>query len=635
LAGSIACGVRWAWLWLLLTLSGAVAAAAAALHALVTGAQWEWRSRFALGGEPLHLRLDSLSAMFIVLLCAIGAAGAVYSRQYWDPAQRSSAPRGRAWWSALLLAMGLVLVVSNGLHFLIAWELFAVCGYFLITLERERRETRAAGWLYLAASHAGTLCLFAFFASLAARTGSWELGPMRDAAELAPLFWLALFGFGCKAGFFPLHVWLPAAHASAPSHVSAIMSGVAIKLGLYGILRFSGWLPVPAAAAETVIVFGAASAVLGIAFALAQNDLKRLLAYCSVENMGILMIGVGAALLGSAHGSAGWGVLALAGALLHVWNHGAIKAVLFLAAGSMLHATGTRQMSRLGGLWRTMPATTAVFALGAVAISGLPPLNGFVGEWLLYLGLLDAIASREPSAWATILAAVALAMSGALALATFVKAGAVVFLGAPRTQAARAAHECGAWMRRPMIALALVCVAIGLGPVLLWPAVAHAVSAWNPAFSAAQPPVPWLALGWVHVTLAVLTLGAAVGLWLPARRQGMRRSVTWDCGYAQPGVRMQYTSGSFAAVAAVWFAWILQPERRSRRPRGPWPDAARRLERVPETVLEHVLVPGATAVLHVSTAVRRLQHGRLQFYILYLALGLAALALLVFLGRHP
>jgi hydrogenase-4 component B len=531
--------------------------------------------------------------------------------------------------------MGLVLVTSNGLHFLIAWELFALCGYFLITLERERRETRAAGWLYLAASHAGTLCLFAFFACLAARTGSWEIGPMRDATELAPLFWLALFGFGLKAGFFPLHIWLPAAHASAPSHVSAILSGVAIKVGLYGIVRFSGWLPLPAAGPEVVILFGVASALLGIAFALAQNDLKRLLAYCSVENMGILLIGVGAALLASVHGSAAWGAVALAGALLHVWNHGIIKALLFLAAGSVLHTTGAREMSRLGGLWRAMPATAAAFAIGSVAISGLPPLNGFVSEWLLYLGLFDAVANRGPSAWAIILAAIVLAMSSALALASFVKAAAMVFLGAPRTQAARAARDCGAWMRYPMLALALVCVAIGLGPVLLWPAVTHAVNAWDPAWICPQPPVAWLALGRMHVVLAVLTLGAAVGLWLLVQRHGLRRGVTWDCGYAQPAARMQYTSGSLAGLAASWFVWILRPERHVRRPRGPWPASSRRLERVPETVLEHVLVPGATAVLYASTVVRRLQHGRLQLYILYLALGFATLAVLVWFGRNP
>ena len=219
--------------------------------------------------------------------------------------------------------------------------MFAICGYFLITLENRRREVRAAGWLYLAASHAGTMGLFAFFAALAARTGSWDLGPMREQTALAPLFWLALFGFAVKAGVFPLHIWLPSAHANAPSHVSAILSGVALKLGVYGLVRFSGWLPVPAAAGWVVIGLGAAGALLGIVFALAQDDLKRLLAYSSVENIGVILIGLGAALLGAAQGDAPWGRLALAGALLHVWNHGLFKSLLFFGAGSVVHATGT------------------------------------------------------------------------------------------------------------------------------------------------------------------------------------------------------------------------------------------------------------------------------------------------------
>ena len=336
-------------LWLAATLVGVTAALLAAVSVLTGGADWEWRSSFLLGGEPLHLRLDSLSAFFLVLLCVVGGVGSVYAREYWpDTEHPRSARTGRVWWSVMLFSLGFVLLASNGLHFLIAWELFTFSAYFLITVNRQRREVRAAGWLYIGASHAATLALFAFFTTLAARTGSWELGPMREHAELAPLFWLALFGFGMKAGFFPLHIWLPSAHANAPSHVSAIMSGVAIKMGIYGIVRFSGWLPVPPAAGWVVIGLGALSALLGIAFAFAQNDFKRLLAYCSVENIGIILIGVGGALLAVTHGDAPWGRLALAGALLHVWNHGAFKSLLFFGAGSVLHATGTREMSRHG-----------------------------------------------------------------------------------------------------------------------------------------------------------------------------------------------------------------------------------------------------------------------------------------------
>jgi hydrogenase-4 component B len=619
--------------WLAFTLAGAVAGLTAALSVLLGATDWEWQSAFALGGELVHLRLDAVSALFLALLCVVGGTGAVYAREYWSEEHYpASAPRGRLWWCGMVLSMGLVLVASNGLHFLIAWELFTVCAFFLVTLDRQRPEVRAAGWLYLAASHVGTVCLFAFFSTLAARTGSWELGPMREQAALAPLFWLALAGFGVKAGLFPLHVWLPSAHANAPSHVSAILSGVAIKMGIYGIVRFSGWLPVPAEAGWVVIGLGATSALLGIAFAFAQNDFKRLLAYCSVENIGVIMIGVGAALLAVTHGDAPWGKLALAGAMLHVWNHGAFKALLFFGAGSVLHATGTREMSKLGGLWRTMPWTAGLFLLGSVAVAGLPPLNGFVSEWLIYLGLFDATMSKGVSAWAAMPAAIMLAMAGALAMASFAKAGAMIFLGAPRTRVAAHAHDCGLGMRGPMLLLAGVCVTIGLAPILFWRVAARVVASWHPAWVMVEAPAPLTTLGSVHVALAILVLLTAAWLWRKSHANGLARGLTWDCGYATPAARMQYTSASFGGIVAGWFGWVLQPERKTRRPRGHFPTEAIRLERVPETILERVIGPVGTGILQVSTAVRRLQHGRLQFYILYVLAGLIALGVLVMMG---
>ena len=351
-----------------------------------------------------------------------------------------------------------------------------------------------------------------------------------------------------------------------------------------------------------------------------------------MENIGVILIGVGGALLAVAAGDAPWGRLALAGALLHVWNHGAFKALLFFGAGSVLHATGTREMSRLGGLWRTMPWTAGLFVLGSLAVSGLPPLNGFVSEWLVYLGLFDAATSKGPAAWAAMPAAILLAMAGALAMASFAKAGAMIFLGAPRTPVAAHAHECGIGMRAPMLALAGLCVAIGLAPILFWPLVARAVGSWRPAWAAVDAPAPLITLGAVHVGLAILALLAAVGLWRKAHANGLHRGLTWDCGYAAPSARMQYTSASFSGIVSGWFAWILRPERKLRRPRGPFPAEAIRLERIPETVLERIIGPASIAIMRVSTLVRRLQHGRLQFYILYVVAGLIALGVLVFLG---
>lgn len=633
LIGGMIGGFRSPRLWLTATLVGALAGLTAAVWLLKTGDTWDWQSSVPVGGELVHLRMDALSAFFLVLLAVLGAAGTLYSHEYWqDKKHPASAPSGRAWWNALLLFMALVLLSANGLHFLMVWELFAVCAYFLITGERQKREVRQAGWLYLAASHAGTLCLFAFFAGLAARTGSWELGPMREATELAPLFWLALAGFGLKAGLFPLHIWLPSAHASAPSHVSAILSGVAIKLGIYGLIRFSGWLPAPPAVGWTVAALGVASAVLGVAFALGQHDLKRLLAYHSVENIGIILIGLGFALIATQHSHAGWGQLALAGCLLHVWNHGLFKALLFLGAGSVLHATGTREMSRLGGLWRSMPWTAGLFTLGAVAISGLPPLNGFVSEWLVFLGLFDAVSTHSPAAWMAVPAAVLLGVTGALALACFVKVCGVVFLGLPRSQSAESAHECGWRMRLPMLVLGAACVAIGLAPALFWPAVARAASAWQPIWLESPPPAPLLALGTLQITVAILAALAATLLWRRVKANGLSRAITWDCGYATPTPRMQYTAGSFAAIVTGWFDWILKPQRHAHPPEGCFPSHSSFAEHTPETVLEHVIEPASSIVMRVSTVMRRLQHGRLQAYILYLLIGLAVLALIALMG---
>lgn len=632
LAGLLAGGIAPRF-WLGLTLVGVAAAFAAAVAVLAGGVAWEWRSELTVGGEPLHLLLDAIGAFFLILVSVIGGAGAVYAREYWsDRAHPRSARTGRVWWSLMVLSLGLVLVAANGLHFLISWELFTLSAYFLVTLDRQKAEARAAGWLYLGASHVAVLALFAFFALLAAGNGNWDLGPMRERTELAPLFWLALFGFGLKAGAFPLHIWLPSAHANAPSHVSAILSGVTIKLGIYGLVRFSGWLPVRAGAGWVVAALGVASAVLGVAFALGQHDLKRLLAYHSVENIGIILIGLGFALVAVTPGETTWGRLAFAGGLLHVWNHGLFKSLLFLGAGSVLHATGTKEMNRLGGLWRTMPWTAGLFALGAAAISGLPPLNGFVSEWLVFLGLFDASLSHTPTAWAAIPAAILLGMTGALALACFAKVCGVVFLGAPRTDAAVRAHESGPLMRGPMVVLAGACVVIGLAPVLFWSVLADVTLAWRPAWSDPTVPAPLPVLGNMHLVIAVVASLAAWWLWKKVNRLGLARSFTWDCGYARPTARMQYSAGSFAATITEWFAWILRPVVHEVRPEAVLAGRASHGSHTPETVLERIVEPAGSLVMLLSTTVRRRQHGRVQSYLFYLLLGVAVLAGVVLAG---
>jgi hydrogenase-4 component B len=289
-------------------------------------------------------------------------------------------------------------------------------------------------------------------------------------------------------------------------------------------------------------------------------------------------------------------------------------------------------MSRLGGLWRAMPWTAGLFAVGAVAVAGLPPLNGFLSEWLIYLGLFTATTGRASGAWAAMPAAILLAMAGALTLATFVKAGAMIFLGAPRTKIAATAHECGWWMRVPMLALAGGCLTVGLLPVLCLRALSRVVGCWHPAWAGDFTPAPLVTLGSVHLALAYLLVMAGFLLWRNVRAGGLRREVTWDCGYAAPTAKMQYTGGSFSGIGGGWFGWLLRPVRKLRRPRGQFPTRAIRLERTPDPVLERVLAPLGGLVMQASTAVRRLQHGRLQSYIFYVLAGLVTLGVFVLLG---
>lgn len=642
LGAGVTCAPRAPRVWLALTVGGCAAALGAAVRVLATGERWTYRGTATLGGEAMGCQLDGLGAWFLALLAVVGAAGAVYAHEYW-PGERHprTARAGRIAWSVLLACMGSVLVAANGLHFLIAWELFTVAAFVLITLDRQRADVRAAGWLYLAASHLGTLALFAFFGLLAARTGGWELGPLRERTELAPLFWLALFGFGLKAGLFPLHVWLPAAHSSAPSHVSALLSGVAIKLGIYGIVRFSGWLPTPPDAGWVLVGLGVTSAVLGAAFALAQHDLKRLLAYCSVENIGVILVAIGFGLIGAERGDAPWGRIALAGGLLHVWNHGLFKSLLFFGAGSILHATGTRRMTELGGLWRALPWTASTFAVGAAAIVAMPPLNGFVSEFGVYLGLLGAVRAGGVEALGGTAALVLLALTGALALATFAKVIGVVFLGAPRTAEAHAAHECGRWMRVPLLGLAGACVLSGVLPVPLWNLALGAVDAWRPtpSASASTPALDTLdtldTLGpLLPLLLAALGL-AAVVLVRRVRPSSAPRQPTWDCGYALPSARMQSSAGSFAATAVAWFAPALRPVKRVHTPDEVLVRRQEFDERTPEVVLERVVQPLSAAVLRLADTVRRLQHGRAQTYLVYILVGLFMIALLEWSGGAP
>ncbi|HEX7598433.1 MAG TPA: proton-conducting transporter membrane subunit, partial [Polyangia bacterium] len=391
----------------LTTAVGAAGAVLASILGMVPAAQTllghHWTSLrlpWQAPTQDLLLGLDPLSAFFLAPVLVLGAVAAVYGRPYLLPYRdRRSLGPAVCSFNVLMAAMVTVLAARSTVLFLVAWEAMTLSSYILVTFEHEEAEVRRAGWVYLVAAHVGEACLLAMFLLLDHRAGglgfdAFSAMPAPSAGFSAGIFILAVVGFGIKAGFLPFHVWLPEAHAAAPSHVSALMSGVMIKLGLYGLLRVTTFLPSASWWGPTLIVLGLAGAVWGISLALYQRDMKRVLAYSSVENMGIITIGIGLAYWRAKHGDFWLAALAACGALLHAWNHVIMKGLMFLSAGSLLHGSGSKDMEKLGGLMKRMPRTGTAMLVGAVAIAGLPPLNGFVSEWLIYLGLMGGDMAR-------------------------------------------------------------------------------------------------------------------------------------------------------------------------------------------------------------------------------------------------
>ncbi|MCM2359571.1 MAG: hydrogenase [Geobacteraceae bacterium] len=577
---------------------------------------------------PIEAAVDPLAALFLLPIYLITLCSAVYAADYWPAAENPRTTRKVTFFFGLLSsAMALLVMARSGVLFLIGWEVMALSCYFVLTAEDNKQEVRDAGMLYLITTHLGTLALFAMFSMLAGACGSFlfpAAGSLDGGIPLAAgIFATALLGFGLKAGLMPLHVWLPSAHANAPSHISALMSGVLIKMGIYGLVRtLSFFDQAPLWWGALLLVAGIVSGILGVVFAIAQHDLKRLLAYHSIENIGIIAMGIGVALIGQATGSPLLTMLGMAGALLHVLNHATFKALLFLGAGSVIHATGSREIDLMGGVGRFMPWTAASFLVGAVAICGLPPLNGFVSEFLIYLGLFSGVREMAgPAVPFLALAAPALALIGGLAVACFVKVYGVVFLGLPRSAAAAAAHEAGWRMRAPMALLALLCALIGLFPPAVAPLLQGAIFAWQPTLAtggnrlAAAAPLWWLTL--LGALLLCLLLLAALAFARRLRAAPQASGVTWDCGYLRPAPRMQYSASSFAEMLVRLFGGVLRPHRESPAIKGAFPRGARFASHVPETVLELVFLPfleWANARLGV---IRRLQHGQLHLYILY------------------
>ena len=616
-------------------IAGCTLAIIPAVRVLAGSATESLRVGWQVPYGAFFVEIDALSAFFLVPILGLSALVAGYGAEYLA-AYREARRLGAAWFffNLLVATMVLVVVARNTVLFLVAWELMALASFFLVTFEDDQRSVRNAGWIYLVATHLGTACLLALFILLGRTGGSLDFDRLSGApAPVGLLFLLAVIGFGVKAGFVPFHVWLPEAHPAAPSHVSAVMSGVMIKTGIYGLVRILSFLgPPPAWWGCVLCGVGLTSGILGVLFALAQHDLKRLLAYHSVENIGIIAVGLGVGELGLSTGSAPLAVLGFAGALLHVLNHAIFKGLLFLGAGAVAHATGTREIDNLGGLLKRMPWTGVAFLIGAVAISGLPPLNGFVSEFLIYLGALRGVVSANSTVAVPLLCVIAgLALIGGLAAACFTKAFGMVFLGQPRSEHATHAHEPGLAMRVPMLLLAVSCVVIGcLAPVVggtLLPVVERAsglpAETVRGVMAAATGPLSFVGAAALGVLLLAALLAGVRHQLLSGRR--VEESCTWDCGYARPSPRMQYTAASFAQPLTDLFRLLLQSRHHLVPPVGLFPRQASLTVDTPDVCEARFYTPVFTAIGRGLSALRWLQHGQVHLYVLYIALTLLVL----------
>ncbi len=608
---------------------GSLLAAAGSMMSLVGGRTEDLVLSWSLPLGAVHIGLDSLSAFFVLPVAVVSCVAAVYGRGYLHahvPGRRLSLTW--SWFNLFVASMFLVLVARNGFLFLVAWELMSLASFFLVLYDHEKGEVGRAGWIYFIAAHIGAAFLLVMFLMLD-NSGTMEFSAFSATGQYASIvFLLGLVGFGAKAGIVPLHVWLPEAHPAAPSHVSAVMSGVMIKLGIYGILRLLlvlggpqpwwGW---------TLIGIGASSGVLGVLYALAQHDLKRLLAYHSVENIGIIFLGLGIGVLGICSGNVMMAAMGLCGGLLHVWNHAVFKSLLFMGAGSVQHATGTLQLARLGGLLRRMPITGISFLVGSAAISGLPPLNGFVSEFLIYLAALSNVSSAGRP-WAGVVVIASLALIGGLAVACFSKAFGVVFLGEPRSQSAKAG-DLGRTVNGSLLFLAACCVMMGLTGVWLFQLMLPVATLFLPD---QLPPaaVESSIVVLTRVTLVALALIVVTGLvaalrkWLLTGRS-IRADVTWGCGYTAPSARMQYTASSFAQPIVLMFSAILRPKTRARLTGRLFPSDASLYAHVNDLFMTRFFHPIFDAIAWAGGGLRRAVSGRIHLHILFIAVTILVL----------
>ncbi|WJV52308.1 hydrogenase 4 subunit B [Pectobacteriaceae bacterium CE90] len=595
----------------------------------------------------LTLRLDALAAFMVMVISLLVMMTSLYSLAYLQEY------RGRGAWAMgffmnlFIASMVALVVVDNAFYFIILFEVMSLSSYFLVISE-QNEEAVSAGLLYFLIAHAGSVLIMIAFFLLYRHSGSLDFADFRKASLSAPqasvVFLLAFFGFGAKAGMLPLHGWLPRAHPAAPSHASALMSGVMVKIGIFGIIKVGIDL---LGATETwwgvvVLVFGAVSSVLGVLYALAEHDIKRLLAYHTVENIGIILMGVGVGMIGIATHHPLLAMLGLLGGLYHLLNHAVFKGLLFLGAGAVIYRLHTKDMEKMGGLARLMPRTALAFMVGCMAISALPPLNGFVSEWFTYQSLFSL--SHDGSFGLRLVAPIAivmLAITGALAAMCFVKVYGISFSGAPRSEKAAQAREVPWPMTTAMLLLALLCVLLGIGASEIAPIIAQVAASLthnsaptvalgmqvfpgNPQQTTLNTPLIFILL----LALPLLPLLLYVGC-RGARLNFRQRGTPWACGYGYEA-SMAASAGSFTQPLRVMFA----PLYRMRKTLDPAPAMQSALEHTTQAAGyvepvwdDHIVAPLVRGVQRLGRAAQWIQNGDFRVYCLYVV---AALVILIF-----
>jgi hydrogenase-4 component B len=632
-----------------LTAGACIAAFAAAAGVLASGEAITFRSAEILPLTGVSLSLDPLGAIFVITTAVVGLAVSCYASGY--AASGGSGRTATALLPLFITSLLLVPAAASVATFMAAWELMALSSLLLLLTGHRRSEARDAAQWYAGMTHVGAAAILVALVLLSAHAGGQSFAAIQArAGGLSPAvrslaFLLALAGFASKAGAVPLHVWLPRAHPEAPGPVSALMSGAMVNLGIYGIVRTGDGLLGGGQMWWWLVVagLGVISALFGALHAAASSDLKRLLAYSTVDNMGLVLIGVGASGALAARGHGVLAALAMVAALFHVMSHAAIKGCLFMGAGSVQHAAGTRDLDRLGGLLRRMPATATLFGIAALSVCALPPFSGFASEWLLLQAFLRGFSAHSAATATALLAGVAaLALTGGLTAAAFVKAFGIGFLGQPRTPSASAAAEVTPAMVAGMALLAVPCVVLGAVPGTIVPLL---VKAAGTALGGITP-VPvragtGLAIAGsadvIQPALLAAALSAALVLaWALVRaraRAGARRAEAWGCGRELQTARMQYTATSFAEPLQRVFEDVLRPDRdldvSHRAEARYFEDAVAYNSRIDDAIERHWYRPLIGLVSRWGEVARRAQNGSMHRYLAY---GLVALVIVLVLA---